>query len=195
MKVKKVSFIFIVLLLFSLVITSCNTAQRPNVPDNNTGPEPIQNNTNTGTDEPRVENDGVVNDKRTKDNIMPNPQEPATPDPTVGFALDQINRFDLGIDLVNQDKIYMKYKKGPSNGDSKVETILDGKKQNAEHEEASRQIEELLRKIPGASISDVNRIVDGTLSALKIKREDVIEFDMEFIFESGEKVEIELNKD
>jgi len=196
---KKVPYLFLVLLIFSLTITGCNAAQRPNLPDNNKRPEPMQNNTNTNTDSdttlPRAQYDAEVNDKSTRDNAMPNRPEPATPDSTVGFTLNEINEFDLNIKLTNNDRMDMKYKKGLSNEESKVETVFDGKKDKTEHEEASRQIEELLRKIPGASISNTNTIIDGTLSALKIKREDIVEFDMEFVFETGERVHIELNEE
>lgn len=181
LKTKKAPFILSVLLIFSLTITGCNTAKRP-TPQNNTSPQK------------RVENDAVVNDNRTRNNIMPNQPIPTTPDSTVGFTLSQINEFDLDIKLTNNDKIDMKYKKGPSNKESKIETRINGKIEKTEHEEASRQIEDLLRKIPGASLSNTTKIIDGTLSALKIKRDDVTEFDMGFKFESGEKVQIEFNK-
>ncbi|QUH21201.1 YusW family protein [Alkaliphilus sp. B6464] len=191
MKTKKAPFILSVLLIFSLTITGCNTAKRP-TPENNTSPQNVQNNTNTP--QQRVENDAVVNDNRTRDNVMPNRPIPTTPDSTVGFTLSQINEFNLDIELTNNDKIDMKYKKGPSNRESKVETRINGKVEKTEHEEASRQIEELISKIPGASISDTTKIIDEILSALKIKRDDLTEFDMMFKFESGEKVQIELNK-
>jgi len=195
LKIKKIPFIFLVLLIFSLTITGCNTAQRPNLEDNYKRPEPMENNTNNDTTQPRIENDAEVNDKTTRDNIMPDQPQPATPTSEAKFSLNEINEFELEIELTNKDKVDMKYKKGPSNEESKVETVFDGKAEKSEHEEASREIEDLIRKIPGSSISDTNKIIDGTLSALKIKREDVLEFEMEFIFETGEKVQIELNDD
>lgn len=199
MRIKKIPITFLLLLIFLLTATGCNTAQRPNMPETNKRPETMENNTNPGTDtgintdQPRVQNDATVNDKATRDNIMPDQPDNATPTSEAGFALNQINKFELDIQLTSGDKVDMKYKKGPSNEESKVETVFDGKREKSEHEEASRQIEELLRKIPGASISKTNLIIDETLSALYIKREDVVEFDMEFVFESGERVHIELN--
>ncbi|MBU5675571.1 YusW family protein [Alkaliphilus sp. MSJ-5] len=193
MKIKKVPFLLLILLLFSLTTTGCNTAQRPNISDPNKRPEPMQNNTNTT--QPKVDNDATVNDKRTKDNIMPDQPQPVTPTSEVGFTLNQLNEFELNVELANNDKLDMKYKKGPYNQETKVKTIFDGKTEKANHEEASRQIEKLLSQIPGASISNPNKIIDGTLSALKIKREDVVEFDMEFVFETGERVHIEFNEE
>ncbi len=182
LKTKKAPFILSVLLIFSLTITGCNTTKRP-TPQNNTSPPK------------KVENDAVVNDNRTRNNVMPNQPIPTTPDSTVGFTLSQIKEFDLDIELTNNDKIDMKYKKGPSNKESRIETRINGKIEKTEHEEASREIEKLLSQIPGASISNTNKIIDGTLSALKIKREDVVEFDMEFVFETGERVHIEFNEE
>lgn len=183
----------ILLLIFSLMIIGCTASEKPIPQDNNKRPEPMENNTNTA--ESTLENDGTVNDNRTKNNIMPGQPEPVTPTAEAGFTLNQINEFDLNIELVHNGKIDMFYNKGPYNKENKVETRIEGKTDQTEHEEASRQVEELLRKIPGASISDTNKIIDGTLSALKIKREDVIDFDMEFVFETGERVHIEFNKE
>lgn len=193
MKTKKRSLSIIVLLIFSLVITACTATERPAPQDQNKRPEPIENNTNRN--ESMSDKDATVNDNRTRNNIMPDQPEPVTPTSESGFTLNQINEFDLNIELVNNGKIDMFYNKAPNNRENKVETRIDGKTDKVEHEKASRQVEELLRKIPGASISDTNRIIDGILSALKVKREDVIDFDMEFIFETGEKVHIEFNKE
>lgn len=190
---KKLQFIFIALLLFSLIVTSCTTSRRPS-PEDNDNPNQTGIGESMNTPQPRTKNSAIVDDKRTKDNIMPDVPRPVTPDSTVGFKLDRINEFNLKVKLTNDDKIDMKYIKGPSNKGSKIETKLDGKTTKTEHEEASREIEKLLKKIPGNSLSDVTRIIDGTLAVLKIKRDNVIDFDMEFIFESGENVELKFNK-
>lgn len=199
MKKRKLPSILLILLIFSLIITACTSSKRPN-PQNNTqlrqGMEENMNtnpNVNNQTTEGGVHN-SAPGTNNTRTNIMPNVPNPTTPGSTAGFTLDQINKFELEVNLTNKDKIDMKYKKGPSNAESKIENRINGKTEKSTHAEASREIEKLITKIPGASISDTNRIIEGTLSALKIKREDVVEFDMEFIFETGEKVHIELNK-
>ncbi len=193
MQVKKTYFIFIIL-LFSLVVTSCSAPRRP-VPENNNRLGQTDVNKDPNSTQPRVNESARVDDKKTKHNIMPNVPRPVTPGPTAGFTLDQINEFDLDIKLTNNDKVDMKYIKGPFNKDSKIETIMNGKTTKTEHEEASREIEKLLKKIPGASLSDTTRIIDGTLTELKIRRDNVIDFDMNFIFESGENVRLKFNKD
>lgn len=126
-------------------------------------------------------------------NIMPNEPKTTTPDPTADFTLNEIHAFDLDIELINNDKIDMEYKKGLNNKESKIETFLNGKKSTSQHESASREIEDLISKLPGASIANTNKIIDETLSLLKLKRQDVVDFEMEFLFESGEKVTIEFN--
>jgi hypothetical protein len=193
LKIKKMQFVFMILLLFLLIFTSCTTPKRLN-PENSNKSEQPDMYKNINMDQPRVDNSAEVDDKRTKDNIMPNVPKPVTPSSTVGFTLDQINKFELDIKLTNDDKIDMKYVKGPSNKKSSVETIIEGKTTKIEHEEASREIEKLLKKIPGASLSDVTKIINGTLTALKIRRDNVVDFDMDFIFESGESVELKFNK-
>ncbi|MFW5648968.1 MAG: YusW family protein [Candidatus Alkaliphilus sp. MAG34] len=193
MKIKRIQFIFIILLLFSLLTTSCIAPKRPD-PKNISKSEQPDMYKNINMDQPRVDNSAEVDDKKTKDNIMPNVPKPTTPSTTTGFTLDQINKFSLDIKLTNDDKIDMRYVKGPSNEKSKIETVMEGKSEKTEHEEASREIEKLLKKIPGSSLSDVTRIIDGTLTALKIKRDNVVDFDMKFVFESGESVELEFNK-
>ena len=191
---KRMTSILLILIIFSLSITGCATSQKPNNNNDTITPQEEQNNTSTDTNNSDVQNDATVNDKSTMDNAMPDQPKLATPNSDVGLTLNQLNEFELDIELINNDKVDMKYKKGPSNEESKIETVLDGKKSNAQHEEASRQIEIFLDKIPGESIANANKIIEGTLSALKIKREDVTDFDMEFILESGEKVHIEFNK-
>ncbi|HZK57337.1 MAG TPA: YusW family protein [Clostridia bacterium] len=193
MRIKRVQLIFIVLLLISLFTTSCTAPKRPN-PKNISKSDQPDMYKNINMDQPRVDNSAEVDDKRTKDNIMPNVPKPTTPNATTGFTLDQINKFSLDIRLTNDDKIDMKYIKGPSNEKSKIETVMEGKSEKTEHEKASREIEKLLKKIPGSSLSDVTGIIDGTLTALKIKRDNVMDFDMDFIFESGESVELKFNK-
>lgn len=192
MSTKKLPHILLIILVFLLTITGCTTPRRPN-PQNNTTPnQNVRDDTNLT--QPNVKNNTTVNDNTTKNNIMPGVPQPTTPNSTVGFTLDEINEFDLDIELTNKDKVDMKYKKDSSNGKSTIETRFNGKVEKTENAEASREIEKLLRQIPGASLSETNKIIDGTLSALNIKREDVTEFDMEFKFEGGEKVDIEFNK-
>ncbi len=193
MKLKKIQFVFIILLLFLLSVTSCTTPKRPNPENSNKSDQPDMYK-NINMDQPRVDNSAEVDDKRTKDNIMPNVPRPTTPSTMEGFTLDRINKFNLDIKLTNDDKIDMKYIKGPSNATSKIETVIGGKKEITKHEEASREIEKLIKQIPGSSLSDVTKIIDGTLTALKIKRDNVVDFDMSFTFENGENVELEFNK-
>ncbi len=136
MNTKKASYIFLVLLIFSLIITGCNGAERP-VPQNDNQNQQntpnVDNNANTNInnptddDQPRVENDAIVNDKRTKDNIMPDPPQPVTPTAEAGFTLDHVNEFDLNVVLTNNEKVDMKYIKGVSNKDSRIETVFIGK--------------------------------------------------------------------
>lgn len=207
MNIKKTTNLILVLLIFSLIITGCNSTQRPNPQDNTPSQKNAPNtnfsnsnndtDTNSPTDKklPRVENDAEVNDKSNMNNAMPNRPNPVTPTSDVGFTLDDINEFDLEVALTNNDKIDMEYVKGVSNKESKIETVFNGKTERVEHEEASRQIETLINQIPGASLADTAKIIEATLGALETDREDVINFEMEFVFEGGEKVDIEFNKE
>ncbi len=193
MRIKKIQFMFIVLLLFSLIITSCTAPRRP-VPKNNDRSSQTDIGKRTNMIQSEVDESAKVDDKKTKDNIMPDAPRPVTPKSTAGFTLDQINKFDLNIKLTNDDKIDMKYIKGPFNKGSKIENVINGKTEKTEHEEASREIEKLLKKIPGASLSDTTKIIDGILAEFKIKRDNVVDFNMGFIFENGENVRIGFNK-
>ncbi len=207
MNIKKTLNLLLVLLIFSLIITGCNSTQRPNPQDNtpsqknapNTNFSNLNNDTDTNspTDKrlPRVENDAEVNDKSTMDNTMPNRPNPVTPTSDTKFTVEHIHGFDLEVALTNNNKVDMEYVKGISNEKSRIETVFNGKTEIVEHEEASRQIETLINQIPGASLADTTKIVEAVLGALETDRGDVINFEMEFIFESGEKVDIEFNKE
>lgn len=195
LKIKKASFILSLLLVLSLTIIGCTTTpQRPNPPNNTAPRQGMQENMNTNMNQPGVENDAAVNDNRTRNNMMPNTPVPGTPAPIDRLTFDQINEFDLEVTLMNKDKIDMEYKKGSKSDETKIENRINGRSDKVVREEASSQIEDLIRQIPISSLADTTSIIDGTLSALRITREDVKEFSMDFQFENGEKVKIELNK-
>lgn len=208
MNIKKMTHLLLALLVFPLIITACGADERPmpksTNPSQQNAPNTNNSNINNDTDSnsptdtrlPRVEQDAQVNDKSTRDNMMPSRPEPTTPTSDAGFTLDHINKFNLNVNLTNNNKVDMKYVKGISkNNESRIETVFNGKTETVENQEANRQIETIISQIPGSSLADTSQIVEAVLSALETDRGDVIDFDMEFVFESGEKVHVELNKE
>lgn len=110
---------------------------------------------------------------------------------------EHIDILELSIEIEwNNDEEYeLSYKNRKGRISAKIESKIDGRKQNTKGEEARKTVQQIINKLSLSPDMSKQEIVQAVLSVLDIKNKSYEELEIELKFSNGKKVEIEIEND